>query len=72
MISIYGILMSYHSNLYEIRHKRLCLAFAFVVLGIVLELIQGRTDYRTFDPKDVIANTAGVLLRLIFAPPRTP
>lgn len=40
-------------------------ALGFAVMGIVLELLQGFTGYRSLELLDMAANTAGVLLGLL-------
>src|SRR4051812_25397970 len=36
-------------------------ALALITLGIGIELAQGMTGYRDFEPEDMLADTAGVL-----------
>ena len=57
----YGSLMFWFSQL-EVSRKRLLWALAFVAMGIGLELLQSLTTYRSYDPMDMAANTAGVIL----------
>lgn len=47
-------------------------ALLLVGLGIVLELAQALTGYRTLSTADMAANTAGVALGWLAAPPRLP
>ena len=42
-------------------------AFGLVAMGIGIEFAQGMTSYRSADPWDALANTAGVLLGLAIA-----
>lgn len=68
----YGTLMGWYAQLHERRAARLRLAAGFVAMGIVLEFIQAATGYRTLDPADAVANTFGVGLGWLLAPPRLP
>jgi glycopeptide antibiotics resistance protein len=44
------------------RARQLGIAIAFAAMGVALEFLQGLTDYRTFDPADMIANAIGAAL----------
>jgi VanZ family protein len=68
----YGGLMAWWSQLCVSTATRLKLALAFVALGGVMELAQGLTPDRYPEWLDLAANTAGVLLGWLAAPPRTP
>lgn len=57
----YAILMGWFAQLYETPRARALLAVAFILLGVVLELLQYVVGYRTLDLVDVAANTLGVL-----------
>ena len=56
---IYFLLMAWFGQLWL---RRRWLALGFVLLGLLLELAQGQTRYRTFEWYDVGANSAGVLV----------
>ena len=71
-LAAYGTLMGWYSHLHEQRITRTPLALGFVAMGIALEFIQGATGYRTFDPADALANTIGVCMGWLLAPPRLP
>lgn len=58
----YGSLMLWFSLLYGSLPARLAYGAGFVVLGVVLEFMQGTLDYRTFEVADMVANSLGVLL----------
>lgn len=60
----YGLLMSVFCLIYDQWRTRLGYAAGFIAMGIALEFLQGMTDYRTFDPLDMLANAIGVLLGL--------
>ena len=42
--------------------SRLKIAIAFIVMGALIECLQGLTSYRSFDWLDMVANAAGVVL----------
>jgi hypothetical protein len=66
----YGWLMLWFAQIYRTPRRRWWLAAAFCALGIVLEYLQGMTDYRGFEYSDMLINAAGVALGLALA--RTP
>jgi glycopeptide antibiotics resistance protein len=68
----YGTLMLWFSQLQMSLRGRIVCAAAFVLMGLGLEFAQGMTDYRTYDPFDAIANSCGVALGWLLAPPRLP
>jgi VanZ family protein len=68
----YGALMAWWSQLYVSAATRLRLALVFVALGAAMELAQGLTPSRYPELLDLAANTAGVLLGWLAAPPRIP
>ena len=68
----YGGLMLWWSQLYVSTTTRLKLALAFVALGAAMELAQGLTPDRYPESLDLAANSAGVLLGWLAAPPRLP
>ena len=56
--------MAYWFAMLEIANvnKRRVAMFALILLGILLEFLQGLTAHRTFDVGDMLANTLGVLI----------
>lgn len=58
----YGALMGWFGQLYPAFARQIISAFGFVLMGILLEFVQGWTGYRMFDVLDMLANTSGVLL----------
>jgi VanZ family protein len=68
----YGLLMAWWAQLYVDSNERWRLALSFVVLGAAMELAQGLTPNRYPELLDLVANTAGVLLGWLIAPPRIP
>ena len=63
----YGVLTYFWAQVLTARRQRLALALSFIVLGVILEYIQGWTGWRTFDYYDMLANSAGVVAGAIFA-----
>ena len=68
----YATLAFWFMQVYIVSGTRMRIAMALVALGIVLEILQGFTGYRTYDYADMAANTIGVALGWIASPPRTP
>lgn len=62
----YGSLMFWFSQL-ERSRRRFLFAVGFVCLGIGLEFLQSLTDYRSYDPFDMAANTMGVVIGWLLA-----
>lgn len=60
----YGVLMFWFCLLYS-RQGRL--AAAFIAMGIVIEILQSYTGYRSFEYADMVADAVGVLLGWILA-----
>jgi len=58
----YGCLAFWFGMLFEGRGRQLGVALAFAAMGVVLEFLQGMTDYRTFEIADMIANAVGAAL----------
>ena len=71
-LTAYGTLMFWFAQLDVGRRTRLLYALGFVALGVGLEFVQGMTDYRMFEAADMVADTSGVLLGWLIAPPRGP
>ena len=66
----YFWLMIWFAQIYRADGRRLLLAAALCALGVVLEYLQGLTDYRNFEYSDMLINAVGVMLGLALA--RTP
>ena len=49
------------------RDKLLIIGAGLIILGIILEIIQGQTGYRTMNLYDIIANCLGVFIGLILS-----
>lgn len=58
----YFILMGWFGQLYPALSQQIISALSFVLMGILLEFIQGWSGYRMFDLLDMMANASGVLL----------
>ena len=68
----YATLMFWFAQLHREAEGRFACGIAFVAMGIGLEFLQGLTDYRTFEVRDMIADAYGVVIGWIVAPPRSP
>lgn len=68
----YGSLMLWFAQVRVALTDRRITAAALVAMGIALEVAQGLTGYRTFSYADMAANTTGVVLGWLAAPPRLP
>lgn len=58
----YAGLMGWFAQIYRHDLTRLLLAVALMMMGVVIEFIQGTVPQRQFDVLDMVANTSGVLL----------
>ena len=63
----YGWLMIWFAQIYLATGHRLVLGTAFCAIGIVLEFLQGMTDYRGFEYSDMLMNAGGVAIGLVLA-----
>jgi VanZ family protein len=70
-LAAYAVLMLWFVQLYSGAIVRRLLALAFVALGVGLEFAQLLTDTRTFDVADMAADSLGVAIGWLVAPPRT-
>jgi VanZ family protein len=57
----YAFLMLWFGQIYHQRSAALLIASGLVMLGILLETLQGLSGYRTFEYTDMAANTLGVV-----------
>jgi VanZ family protein len=62
----YFVLMVWFAGLYP-RRLHGVIALVLLSLGVALELVQDTLASRYFDPLDVVANAAGVLLGLLLS-----
>lgn len=67
---LYGIMMFWFGLIYLPHKEYKMLGACLILLGILMEVIQGLTAYRSMEPMDMIANTIGVSLGFLLA--RTP
>lgn len=63
----YAVLAGYAGALFAGWRARIAAALALMLLGVLLEWLQGLTSYRLADPYDAIANGIGVLLGMAVA-----
>ncbi len=61
-MTAYGSMMFWFAQLISGSRQRLFAGVGLVVLGIVLEILQGLSGYRDFEYMDMVANSAGVVL----------
>lgn len=61
----YGVLAGWFGQLFTMLRKRIVIAIILVLLGIVMEVLQGMTAHRFFDLLDAVANTLGVLVGML-------
>lgn len=67
----YAVLMFWFMQIVSGTSSRLAAATGLVSLGIALEVVQAILPYRTFELLDIAANTLGVGLGWLAAPPRS-
>lgn len=60
----YIVLMWWWGQLSQSLRTRALVAVALTLMGIAIEYAQGATGWRTFDARDMFANTAGVIIGL--------
>ncbi|OQW94727.1 MAG: hypothetical protein BWK79_04885 [Beggiatoa sp. IS2] len=58
----YFILMGWFVQIYHLLSQRVCLAICFILLGLLLEILQGFSGIRHADWTDILANSLGILL----------
>lgn len=71
-LAAYASLMLWFAQVTVGRTQRAILALLLLGLGVALELAQGLAGYRSMSLADLAANTAGVALGSLAAPPRLP
>jgi hypothetical protein len=60
----YGTLMLWFSQIFRSTPGRMAVGLSLVLLGVVLEYLQGAIGYRTFAYSDMRDNTLGVIAGL--------
>lgn len=68
----YASLMAWFAQVQTGGAERRITALLLVAMGIALEFAQGLTGYRFMSFADMVANTAGVAVGWLAAPPRLP
>ena len=58
----YSSLMLWFGCIYSTGRRYLLLGLELILIGIVLEFLQGMTSYRSFEYKDMLVDVFGVLL----------
>jgi VanZ family protein len=71
-VAAYAALTLWWMQLFLLPRQRYQIAAAFIVLGVLLEWVQGWTGLRSFSYADMAADTLGVALGWLAAPPRLP
>ena len=66
-IVAYAWLTLWFAQVYPRVRTRLAFAFAFALMGVALEYLQGMTSYRTFAYSDMVDNAYGVIAGGILA-----
>ena len=64
---MYFILVGWFVQLYPKPDKRIQILIAAILLGMLIEYLQGMTSYRSFDIIDEIANSIGALSAFLLA-----
>lgn len=60
----YGLLMLWFGGLYP-RRRHAVIALGLFAFGCVLDALQGVTETRSFDLRDIAANGSGILIGLV-------
>ena len=61
----YAVMMGWFIQLYSIFRTRMSYAVGFIVMGVVIEILQGMGPARMFEYADMLANSLGVLTILV-------
>ncbi len=64
--SVYFLLMIWFAGLYR-RSRHAWIALGLIALGLALDVLQGMTTSRTFDPRDVAANIGGIVAAFVLS-----
>ena len=62
----YFLLMVWFAGLYR-RAFHPLIGLVLLALGVTLDLLQGMTETRSFDPRDIVANALGILSGLVLS-----
>jgi len=63
----YSTIMLWFGFIYLRGKRYMRVGLSFIIMGIVLELIQGMLDYRSFSYLDMGANASGVMIGWLLA-----
>lgn len=63
----YGLLMAWFAQIYIESKYRLRLMLGFILMGVLLEVLQGMTGFRTYSYADMAANSSGVFIGLLLS-----
>ncbi|VAX13876.1 hypothetical protein MNBD_GAMMA24-1717 [hydrothermal vent metagenome] len=63
----YGLLMGWFAQIYILPKPRLWLMLGFILMGVLLEVLQGMTEFRTYSYADMAANGGGVFIGLLLS-----
>ena len=64
---MYFILVGWFVQLYRCRSQRIIISGSAILLGIIIEFLQGLTAYRSFDMLDALANSIGAISAFLLA-----
>ena len=64
---MYFILVGWFIQLYQNWTKRLLILLGAILLGLLIEYLQGMTSYRSFDYADEVSNAIGALCAFLLA-----
>jgi len=58
----YSLLMLWFCQVYVVLGTRIRLLLMLVTMGVIIEILQGMSGYRSFEYADMLANLIGVLI----------
>ncbi|HYA47925.1 MAG TPA: VanZ family protein [Burkholderiales bacterium] len=58
----YAALSFWFGLLYTQQRRQLGFALGFILMGVVIEFLQGMTDYRDFEVADMVADAIGAAI----------
>ncbi len=64
---MYFILAGWFVQLYNRLSQRIVILGCTILLGLIIELLQGLTTYRSFDMLDALANSIGAISAFLLA-----
>jgi VanZ family protein len=67
----YALLTFWFMQLYEGPRARLTIAGSMLALGVVIEILQYWTGYRSMEAADAAADAVGIAIGWLAGPPRT-